>query len=79
MSIIAVQDTEVDIVFAFLIIFSRLILCLAEVEDLSILACEQVLLLVLTFKSTVNRHDRVCDKGVVASKGATFVSRVLPV
>ena len=40
MSVIAVQDTKVDIVFAFLIIFSRLILCLAEVEDLSILACE---------------------------------------
>ena len=40
MSIIVVQDTEVDIVFAFFIIFSSLILSLREEEDLTILACE---------------------------------------
>ena len=79
MSVIVVQDTEVDIVFAFFVIFSRLILSLTKEEDLTILACEQVFLLALTFKSTIYRHDRVCNKGVFAGKSAAFVSRVLPI
>ena len=40
MSVIVVQDTEVDIVFTFFVIFSRLILSLTKEEDLTILACE---------------------------------------
>ena len=66
-------------VFAFFIFLSRLILCLAEEEDFTVLTSEKVLLFTLTFKSTVNWYDGICNKGMITSKSAAFVSQELPV